>query len=91
MKVDIWAAQQGLIVFFEALIRFAAIEADSMDMRVSIKQGDEVVALFIFYVRVKAAFSLADSNGIPQGNMVAEEYGQAFLIVSRWRCLLQNA
>ena len=85
MKVDIGAAQQGLIVFFEALIRFAAIEADGMDMGVSIKQGCEVIALFIFYVRIKAAFSLADGNGIPQSNMVTEEHGQAILIVSRRR------
>ena len=85
MKVDIGAAQQGLIVFFEALIRFAAIEADGMNMGISIKQGGEVIALLVFYVRVQAAFSLADSNGIPQGNMVAEKHGQAFLIVSRRR------
>ena len=91
MEVDIGAAQQVLVVFFEALIRFASIEADGMDMGISIKQGGEVIALLVFYVRVQAAFSLADGNGIPKGNMMAAEHSQALRIVSWWCRLFQDA
>ena len=65
MEMDIGAAQQLLVVFFEALIGFAAVETDGMDMRIMGKQGSEVIALFIFYVSVKAAFPFAGGNGIP--------------------------
>ena len=91
MEVDIGAAQQVLVVFFEALIGFAAIETDGMNMRIMGKQGSEVIALFIFYVGVKAALSLADGNGIPKGNMMAAEHSQTLRIVSRRRRLFQNA
>ena len=91
MEMDIGAAQQVLVVFFEALIGFATVEADGMDMGIMGKQGSEVIALFIFYVGVKAALSLADGNGIPKGNMMAAEHSQALRIVSRWCRLFQNA
>lgn len=91
MEVDIGAAQQVFVVFFEALIGFAAIETDGMNMRIMGKQGSEVIALFIFYVSVKAALSLADGNGIPKGNMMAAEHSQTLRIVSRWSRLFQDA
>jgi hypothetical protein len=89
--VDIGTAQQVLVVFFEALIGFATIETDGMNMRIMGKQGREVIALFIFYVSIKAALSLADGNGIPKGNMMAAEHSQALRIVSWWCRLFQDA
>ena len=88
MEVDIGAAQQVFVVFFEALIGFATIETDGMNMRIMGKQGSEVIALFVFYVGVKAAFALAGGNGIPKGNMVTEEHVQAFFIDCRCIALL---
>ena len=80
MEMYIGVAQERLVIFFEALERFSAVEADGMDIWVFGEQGSEIVALLIFYIGVEAALPVTESNGIPKGNMVAQQHGKAIFI-----------
>ena len=91
MEKEIRALQECLVVFFEALEGFAAVEADGMDFWIFLEQGRKVVALLVLYVGVKAARPVAGSDGVPEGDVMAEQHGEAFLIGGRrGRKVFQN-
>ena len=64
-KGNIFSAQEGFIEFLEALEGLASIEANRMDAGISFEQGSEIIALLVFYGRVKAAVPVAGADGIP--------------------------
>ncbi len=52
-------------------------------MRILCEQGSEIVALLVFDIGIKAARTFATGDGVPKGDMMAQQHGQAFLIC-RW-------
>lgn len=83
MEMEIRAVQECLVVFLEALEGFAAVEADGMDFWIFFEQGRKVVALLVLYVGVKTARPVACSDGVPEGDVMAEQHGKAFLVGRR--------
>ena len=76
-----------MIVFLEALERFSAIKTNGMDMGVLFQQGRKIIASFVVDIGIKASLAFTGGDGIPKGNMMAQQHVQAFCI-DRWCVVL---
>lgn len=80
MEGDVGAREQRLVVALEGLRRLAAIEVDGPYPGVFLQERRKVIALFVADGGVEAALALAAADGVPEGNVVAQQHGEPFLI-----------